>query len=79
MLVRQNGGSNAGEIVDFTQQPVNVASYKTSGVDFSAEYSLDPADLGVKGDWGTFDFRLIGSWLSELSFVNLPGADSRSG
>ncbi len=75
LLVRQNGGAHAGEIVDYTVEPVNVASYKTSGVDFSAEYSLDPADLGVKGDWGTFNFRLIGSWLNELSFVNLPGAD----
>lgn len=63
-----------GGIASFIIQPVNVASFTTSGYDFSINYTLDPADLGATGDWGLFNFRLIGNKLEELTFVNLPGA-----
>ncbi len=64
-----------GGIVDFLIQPVNVAAFTTRGIDFTVNYLLDPADLGAKKDWGTFNFRVVGNYLDELSYVNLVGAD----
>jgi outer membrane receptor protein involved in Fe transport len=64
---------DVGGIQTFVRQPVNVASYTTKGVDFSAQYSFSPSDA-----WGTFAFRLVGNYLDELTFVNLPGAAPNS-
>lgn len=74
LIERQVGGVGAGGIIGFTRQPENVAEFTTSGYDFSISYLLDPAIFGVEGDWGTFGFRLVGTYLDELSFVNTPGA-----
>ncbi len=63
-----------GQIVDFTQQPLNVASIATQGWDFSAVYQFDVADkLGAKSDLGGVNMRLIGNHLTQLDFVNFPG------
>lgn len=75
LIVRNNGGTDAGGISDFTTQPVNVAAFATSGIDFSIRYVLDPARFGVERDIGTFQFTLVGNHLDELEFTNLPGAD----
>ncbi|MBI1251194.1 MAG: TonB-dependent receptor plug domain-containing protein [Alphaproteobacteria bacterium] len=63
-----------GGIDNFTQQPFNVASFNTKGYDFSANYLFDPANWGVDGDWGLLNIRLIGNYLEELSFINVPNA-----
>src|SRR5690606_27364494 len=42
LIIRESGGTTPGGIVDFTTQPVNVAAFTTSGVDFSIRYLLDP-------------------------------------
>ncbi len=39
------------------------------------EYIVDPAEWGADGDWGVFNFRVVGNKLEELQFVNLPGAE----
>ena len=75
-LIQREQGT--GGIVNFTQQPVNVANFKTEGFDFTINYLLDPANFGVNADWGVFNFRLIGNKLEELTFINLPGADPDS-
>lgn len=75
LIVREQG---TGGIVDFTQQPVNVANFKTEGYDFTLNYLLDPALWGIESDIGLFNFRLIGNKLEQLEFINLPGADPDS-
>lgn len=74
LIDREVGGVDAGGIISFTRRPENVASFTTTGYDFSVSYVLDPSDWGVEADWGTFGLRLVGNYLDELSFVNAPGA-----
>lgn len=59
----------------FQQFALNVASYKTDGVDFTIRYRLDPTDLGIEDDIGTFNFALNGSRLLSLTFQELPDAE----
>ncbi len=75
LIDREQG---TGGIVNFTQQPVNVANFLTEGYDFTINYLLDPALFGVDADIGLFNFRLIGNKLEELTFINLPGAEPDS-
>jgi len=75
LIEREIGGVDAGGIIAFTRQPENVASFNTSGYDFSVSYVFTPNDWGMEGDWGDFGLRLIGNYLDELSFVNTPGAE----
>lgn len=71
VIFRENG---TGGIVDFLTQPFNVASFATTGVDFSVRYLFDPERFGVERDIGTFALSLVGSHTDKLEFVNLPGA-----
>ncbi len=72
LIDREQG---TGGIVNFTQQPVNVANFLTEGYDFTINYLLDPSGMGATRDYGLFNFRVIGNKLEELTFINLPGAD----
>jgi outer membrane receptor protein involved in Fe transport len=65
-----------GAIIDFVQQPLNVAQISTQGVDFAAAYQFDVASMfGDRDDWGVVNARLIGSRLRRLNFINFPGGD----
>lgn len=66
--------TGTGEIIDFVQQPANVASFTTKGYDLNLIYRLDPAKLGAQRDLGIFTFRLIGNKLQDLTFINVPNA-----
>ncbi len=72
-LITRRAGT--GAIASFVQSPLNVADFRTEGYDFSVNYRLDPAALGATGEWGEFNFSLIGNKLEELTFINLPGAE----
>lgn len=64
----------SGLIVDFTQQPLNVARIATQGWDFSAAYQFDVAEVfGARSDFGGVNMRLIGNHLVQLDFINFPG------
>jgi outer membrane receptor protein involved in Fe transport len=71
LLTREDG---TGAVVDFLQRPQNVAEFTTEGVDFTVDYALDPADWGVQRNIGLFNLRLVGNHLTDLTFINLPGA-----
>ena len=62
--------ATTGYVSSFTIIPVNVASYDTSGLDLTVNYTVQPAD-----NWGTFNFQLVGNYLHKLSFVPAVGAD----
>lgn len=66
LLTREPG---TGAIVDFVQQPQNVASFLTEGFDFTVSYSF------TAGDIGSFGLRLVGNKLEELTYINLPGSE----
>ncbi|HKY90397.1 MAG TPA: TonB-dependent receptor [Nevskiaceae bacterium] len=71
LIVRAPG---AGNIVDFTEQPVNVASFTTKGYDLNLVYRLDTAKLGAGRNLGAFTFHVVANKLEDLTFINLPGA-----
>jgi len=64
-----------GAITGFTQQPFNVAEFTTRGYDFTVAYTLEAARIGLGDGMGLFDFRLVGNKLTDLTYVELPGAD----
>lgn len=65
---------NTGGINFFAVQPENVANFRTSGIDFEINYRFNPASIGIE-DFGMFNFRLLGNYLDELTFIATPGAD----
>jgi iron complex outermembrane receptor protein len=64
-----------GGVVDFVQQPLNVAKFTTEGYDFEIGYTLDTRGIGDGSDLGVFRFLVRGNKLEDLTFVNLPGAE----
>lgn len=71
LITREPG---TGSISSFVQQPVNVADFRTEGYDFTINYAFEPTRLGMR-DIGSFNFRLVGNKLEELTFIRLPGAE----
>jgi outer membrane receptor protein involved in Fe transport len=67
-IVRQNGGTNAGFITSFDVGPLNVANFRTAGLDFALDYRIPTAKLGE------FGVHMIGNYLDKLTFVPIPGA-----
>jgi outer membrane receptor protein involved in Fe transport len=65
-------GNFPGSISQVTAQEINVAAFKTDGLDFDVTYHMTLADV-IKKDAGTLDFHLIGSRLDTLQTVPLPG------
>jgi hypothetical protein len=60
-----------GGVIDFVQQPLNVAKFTTEGYDFEVRYQLNSREL-TGSDYGLFSFRLLGNKLEDLTFINLP-------
>jgi len=71
-VVRTPNKPVPGQITQVTAQQINVASFKTDGIDFSMTYHQDLADI-FKKDVGSLDIHLIGSRLDVLSTTPLPG------
>lgn len=65
-------GAPVGDpIGGFIQGSVNYAKSQTRGLDFTANYHLDTEEA-FGHNWGTFRYRLAGSWLIEQkSFTNI--------
>jgi iron complex outermembrane recepter protein len=66
LLTREPG---TGTIVDFIQQPQNVANFLTEGYDFTIAYGFEAGRIG------NFALRAVGNKLEELTFVRLPGSE----
>lgn len=61
------GTGPAGVISGFRVVPQNVAEFRTTGIDFSANYRLATANAGI------FNFRFAGNYLDRLEFLPIPG------
>ncbi|MDE8652617.1 TonB-dependent receptor plug domain-containing protein [Novosphingobium album (ex Liu et al. 2023)] len=68
-IVRQNGGDNAGFITSFNVGPLNVANFKTAGLDVMIDYRLRTDKAG------TFTVHAVGNYLHKQTYVPIPGAD----
>jgi outer membrane receptor protein involved in Fe transport len=68
--------TTTGGINGFTVQPENVASFRTRGIDFNANYTIDPASLGIKREIGLLGVTLVGNRLDRLTTVPTPGAQT---
>jgi iron complex outermembrane receptor protein len=69
LIDRLTGAPEPGRLSRFEQLPQNIATYTTRGIDFTANYRLDPTDFGIQRDIGRFDFRLVGNVLKELVYA----------
>lgn len=76
MITRASSGTHPGSISHATSTSVNVATYETSGVDYSLYYLLDSNEMFGK-DIGNFTFHMDGNFLNSQRYVSLPGADVR--
>lgn len=72
--VTRNGKNTAipGSIEQVVAQEINVASYFTQGMDFTANYFIDLDDW-VGDHVGSLNLHLIGNHLDGLSFTSLAG------
>jgi outer membrane receptor protein involved in Fe transport len=71
-VVRVPGDPSKGAITQVTAQEINVATFKTDGIDFDLTYHAELEDI-VHKDAGSLDFHLIASRLDVLSTTPLPG------
>jgi outer membrane receptor protein involved in Fe transport len=62
------------QIDGFTQKYLNIAGYRTSGIDFSVRYRVYPKTFGIDRDIGYLDLDLQGNKLEELTFIEDPTA-----
>lgn len=51
---------------------VNVASFETTGIDFSMNYRFDLEDVGL-GNAGSVNFNYVATWLMDLENTPVPG------
>lgn len=63
-------GNDPLQQIGYIVGPENVASFETAGADFSINYNVTP-----EGNFGTFDFNLIGGYLDKIEFVPSIGAE----
>lgn len=66
------GGTYPGSISQVSVKQINVASYKTSGIDFTVNYSLNTQQY-FDVDYGTFITRINGGILDTLLYTALTG------
>jgi iron complex outermembrane recepter protein len=71
-VTRTLQGNFKGSISQVVAQEINVATFKTDGLDFDMTYHLDSKDV-LEKDIGSFDFHLIGARLDTLRTTPLPG------
>ncbi|HEV2748812.1 MAG TPA: TonB-dependent receptor [Allosphingosinicella sp.] len=62
--------TETGFVDTFTVQAQNVAEFTTSGLDLTLNYRFSPAP-----GWGSFNLRVVGGYLNDLTFVSSVGAE----
>lgn len=67
--------SSTGEIDTLTLTNLNLAEYKTSGVDFQVDWGFGLGAVGLDDRYGAIKVNLIGSYLDSFKVQSLPGED----
>jgi len=65
--------SSTGEIELLSLTNLNLAEYKTSGVDFQADWGFGLGAVGLDDRYGSLKVNLIGSYLDSFKVQSLPG------
>jgi iron complex outermembrane recepter protein len=63
--------SAEGNLLQVSQQLLNLGGYKTSGIDFQADWRLDAEALGLK-DGGAVSIHLVSTYLDKFQIRSLP-------
>ncbi len=69
---------SSGQITNINTPEFNLASYKTSGIDFELNWKIGLDAVGLDSKWGTVSFEGIASYLQTFEIQNLPGAPTLS-
>jgi len=69
LVTRQDNG----QFDEIQSTLINVATFEASGIDFEASYFVDLASATDERVPGTADFRIVGTYLDELTFFGQEG------
>jgi outer membrane receptor protein involved in Fe transport len=62
-----------GEIIDAAEFNANLASYKTSGIDFQVDWAAGLGDMGLNEAWGMLRLNVLVNYLDSFKVQQLPG------
>ncbi len=67
--------SATGEIDTLTLTNLNLAEYKTSGVDFQVDWGFGLGAVGLNDNYGSIKVNVVGSYLDSFKVQSLPGEE----
>jgi len=67
--------SSTGEIDTLTLTNLNLARYKTTGVDFQADWAFGLGAVGLDDKYGSLKFNLVGNYLDSFKVQSLAGEE----
>ncbi|PIB96747.1 TonB-dependent receptor domain-containing protein [Caulobacter sp. X] len=67
--------SETGEIDTLTLTNLNLAEYKTTGVDFQVDWGFGLGAVGLDDRYGAIKVNVIGTYLDSFKVQSLPGED----
>lgn len=62
-----------GAIDEMQRQTLNLAEYKTSGIDFQVDWGFGLGAVGLDDKFGALRFNLVGTWLNTFEIQPLAG------
>ncbi|PXA94819.1 TonB-dependent receptor [Caulobacter sp. D4A] len=65
--------STTGEITNVTLTNLNLAEYKTSGVDFQLDWGFGLGAVGLDDSLGSIKINVVGNYLESFKIQSLPG------
>ncbi|MGA0599309.1 TonB-dependent receptor domain-containing protein [Caulobacter sp. KR2-114] len=67
---------NTGQIINIVNPELNLGGYRTSGVDFEADWSIPLDAIGLDQKYGTVTFSLVANYLADFHIQTLPKGPS---
>lgn len=67
--------SSTGEIDTLTLTNLNLARYKTTGVDFQADWAFGLGAVGLDDKYGSLKFNVVGNYLDSFKVQSLAGEE----
>ncbi len=67
--------ADTGEVDTLSLVNLNLAKYKTSGIDFQVDWSFGLGAVGLSDDYGSLAFNVVGGWIDTFKLQTLPGSE----
>ncbi|PXA86710.1 TonB-dependent receptor [Caulobacter sp. D4A] len=67
--------TSTGEIDTMTLTNLNLAEFKTSGVDFQVDWGFGLGAVGLDDKYGSIKLNVVGTWLNTFKIQSLPGEE----